>query len=111
MKRLPTIGAGVWVALAISFSFGQGEKVEGDVKAGATIFQAKCADCHEAYSKEAKTGPGLKGVKDGKLPSGAPATQETILKLIEDGREEMPPFADILSSQQKKDVSAYVLTL
>jgi mono/diheme cytochrome c family protein len=113
MKRVPVLGASLCLAVLLPLSFGQKEekkKVVGDPKTGAKIFAANCAECHNADSKEPKEGPGLKGVKDGMLPSGDPATQEEILKLLEEGREEMPPFAD-LTDEQKHDVSAYVLTL
>jgi mono/diheme cytochrome c family protein len=84
---------------------------EGEAKAGQKVFASKCSKCHEAESKVYRTGPGLKGVKDGELPSGDPASAEAILTVIEEGREEMPPIGNELSEQQKRDVIAYVLTL
>ena len=84
---------------------------DGDTKAGQKVFASKCAKCHDADTKVYKTGPGLKGVKDGELPSGDPTSAEAILTVIEDGREEMPPIGNELSEQEKKDVIAYVLTL
>jgi len=109
MKKLPIVGAALTLAFLMSLAIAA-EKVVGDPKAGEKVFAANCAECHNANSKEAKEGPGLKGVKDGTLPSGDPATQDEILKLLDEGREEMPPFAD-LSEEQKNNVSAYVLTL
>lgn len=110
MNRLPVAGAALTLAFLISIAVAADKKIVGDPKAGAKVFAANCAECHNADSTEPKEGPGLKGVKDGKLPSGDPATQEEILKLLDEGREEMPPFAD-LSEEQKNNVSAYVLTL
>ena len=75
------------------------------------MFKAKCAECHNADSKEVKVGPGLQGVKDGKLPSGANATREVILDLVNNGQDAMPPFKDVLTDQQREDVTAYVMTL
>ena len=107
--RLPAVGAALTLAFLMSLALAA-EKVVGDAKIGAKLFETNCSECHNAESKEAKTGPGLKGVKDGRLPSGDPATQEEILKLLDEGREEMPPFSD-LTEAQKNDVSAFVLTL
>src|SRR5687767_12202273 len=98
MKRVPILGAALCLVALLPLSFAQKDekkdKVVGDPKAGAKIFATNCAECHNADSKEPKEGPGLKGLKDGRLPSGDPATQEEILKLLEEGREEMPPFPD-----------------
>jgi mono/diheme cytochrome c family protein len=88
----------------------QSEK-KGDAAAGKDVFEGKCLDCHNPDSKEAKDGPGLQGVKDGKLPSGKAATRDNILDLVNKGRDAMPAFKEILSDQQKEDVVAYVLTL
>lgn len=110
MNRLPIVAATLTLIFLMSLAVAADKKIVGDPKAGAKVFTTNCADCHNADSKEAKEGPGLKGVKDGTLPSGDPATQEEILKLLDEGREEMPPFAD-LTEEQKNNVSAYVLTL
>ena len=79
--------------------------------AGKVIFQEKCAECHNADNKETKDGPGFAGVKNGKLPSGRPATHEVILDLVTKGQESMPAFKELLSEQQREDVVAYVMTL
>ena len=84
---------------------------KADPAAGKAIFQEKCAECHNADNKETKDGPGLEGVKNGKLPSGRPATHEVILDLVTRGQESMPAFKDGLTEQQREDVVAYVLTL
>ena len=83
----------------------------GDAGAGRDVFEAKCWDCHNTDSNEKKVGPGLKGTKDGKLPSGKKATREIILDLINKGAGDMPPMQNMLSGQDKEDVIAYVLTL
>ena len=84
---------------------------KGYPAAGKDVFKAKCAECHNADSKEAKVGPGLQGAKSGKLPSGANATREVILDLVNNGQDAMPPFKDALTAQQREDVTAYVMTL
>src|ERR1051325_3043160 len=74
---------------------------------GKEIFAAKCLECHNTDSKAVKVGPGLKGVKDGKLPSGRAATRENILENLNKGSDTMPSFKDELNAQEKDDVVAY----
>jgi mono/diheme cytochrome c family protein len=50
-------------------------------------------------------------VKYGKLPSGKKPTHDEILDPVNNGRHAMPGFKDTLTSQQKEDVVAYVMTL
>jgi len=84
---------------------------KADPAAGKAIFEEKCANCHNADNKETKDGPGFAGVKNGKLPSGRPATHDVILDLVTKGQESMPAFKDLLSDQEREDVVAYVMTL
>ncbi|MEI9967406.1 MAG: c-type cytochrome [Terracidiphilus sp.] len=45
--------------------------------AGAAVFQAKCARCHNPTSTKALHGPGLQAITKVKaMPSGAPPTDE-----------------------------------
>jgi mono/diheme cytochrome c family protein len=84
---------------------------KGDVKRGKTVFEDNCDQCHDAYSKEEKVGPGLQGLKDGKLPDGKPATHDKLLDIINTGPAEMTSFKDRLSEQEKEDVVAFIMTL
>ena len=100
----------VCLSLAIPLLFAQDSK-KGDVDAGRDVFEAHCSDCHNSDSADAKEGPGLKGVKEGKLPSGKAATPARILEVIDGGGAAMPALKDILSDKEKEDVIAYVMTL
>lgn len=82
-----------------------------DPAAGKKLFESKCSICHAPDSSEHRIGPGLKGVKEGKLPSGKHATHASILKQIEDGGGGMPVFRQLLTKEQKDDIAAYVMTL
>jgi mono/diheme cytochrome c family protein len=84
---------------------------KGDAVRGKTVFENNCAECHYPDSRDEKVGPGLQGVKDGKLPDGRPATREKLLDIINTGPAEMPSFKDRISEQEKEDVVAYVMTL
>jgi mono/diheme cytochrome c family protein len=84
---------------------------QGDIAKGQEVFEAQCFDCHNADSDVVKTGPGFKGVKNGKLPSGKDATRQIILDIVNEGVEDqMPAYADVLSDKEKEDVIAYVLS-
>ena len=110
MNRLPILAATLCAIFLLPLSFAQGEKP--DAAAGKKVFEARCVDCHNADSKEEKVGPGLKGVKDGTLPSGRKSTHDNILGVVDEGSgDEMPAFGDLLSEKEKEDVIAYVLTL
>jgi cytochrome c len=91
-----------------------------DAVAGKVLFDAKCGVCHSADSKEKRIGPGLKDVKDGKLPSGRNATHDVILEqlnvggrglLITVGGYGMPVFKDLLTEKEKDKIIAYVMSL
>lgn len=103
------IVAGLCASLGVYVALGQSKS--GDAAAGKDVFEGSCLDCHNADSNEKKEGPGLKGVKDGKLPSGKKATHDIILGIVDAGGGGMPPFKDLLTEKEKEDVIAYVLTL
>jgi mono/diheme cytochrome c family protein len=83
----------------------------GDVERGKGVFFSVCGECHEAYSREEKVGPGLAGIKNGQLPTGRKATHDRLLDVVNDGPAEMPKLKDRLTEQEKEDVVAFVLTL
>ncbi|HVW83698.1 MAG TPA: cytochrome c [Bryobacteraceae bacterium] len=84
---------------------------KGDVARGKVVFENNCDECHDAYSKEERVGPGLQGLKAGKLPDGRAATHDKLLDIINTGPAEMTSFQDRLTEQEKEDVVAFVMTL
>ena len=95
----------IWVPTLVA------DNQEGDAEKGAGLFETKCSVCHFSDSKEKKIGPGLAGIKDGKLPSGEDATAENILENLNEGGGGMPAFEKLLTDEEKGDVIAFVLTL
>ena len=83
----------------------------GDIARGKIVFENICGECHEAYSREEKVGPGLQGIRNGQLPTGRKATHDRLLDIVNDGPAEMPKLKDRLTEQEKEDVIAFVLTL
>ena len=86
-------------------------KPSGDAARGKIVFENNCADCHESDSRDEKVGPGLKGLKDGKLPDGRKATRDQLLDIINTGPAEMTSFKDRLTEREKEDVVAFAMTL
>ena len=109
LAKMSIFGLGLWASYQVLVPYAQADK--GNPAAGKDLFKAKCAECHNADSKEVKEAPGLQGLKDGKLPSGRNATHDVILDLVNKGQDAMPAFKDILTDQQREDVTAYVMTL
>lgn len=83
----------------------------GDVARGKEAFQQRCLVCHFEDSAEKKIGPGLAGIKEGTLPSGKEATLENVLENLNKGGNGMPAFEQMLSDEEKSDITAYVLSL
>src|SRR6266566_3406479 len=96
---------------AVVFSQETGKPPKGDVTRGKQIFENSCEECHDAYSREERVGPGLQGLKGGKLPDGRAATHDKLLDIVTNGPAEMPAFRDRLTDQQKEDVVAFIMTL
>lgn len=86
---------------------------EGSATKGKEIFNTKCGVCHYAESDQKKIGPGLKGLnKRGTFTvNNNKVTEETLKTWIENGDQLMPPFKDVLTPAEVKDVIAYVKTL
>jgi mono/diheme cytochrome c family protein len=110
-KSLLTAGC-VAVLAASPLMFGQAKKAAGDATKGKDVFESNCSVCHNADSTEKKMGPGLKGLfKKEKLNNGKKPTEATIRALINTGGNGMPPYADMLTDDEKNDVVAYLKTL
>lgn len=94
-------------AIAIAAPLAQAQSAED----GKEIFDTKCSVCHNADSKDKKIGPGLAGIKDGKLPSGKDATDANMMENLNKGGNGMPAFEKLLSDDEKKSLIAYMKTL
>ncbi len=131
MKPLGILIVGCCLIVGVPESFAQSASSKGrdvkstkakseDVAAGKVLFDAKCGVCHSADSKERRIGPGLKGVRDGKLPSGRNAIHDVILEQLNVGGRGllitvngfgMPIFKDLLTDKEKERIIAYVMSL
>jgi cytochrome c len=119
MTTLRMVALALACTLGVSVALGQkaSKKAKketakaGDVAKGQELFEGKCIVCHNPDSNEKKIGPGLKGTKDGKLPSGKNATRDVLMEIINAGGGGMPAYKELLTDEEKNDVIAYCLTL
>jgi len=77
---------------------------------GQQVFLVNCAGCHQgAPSYLDKRPPHLDGLfQTGKLPSGAPATNQQVRRTIVEGFRSMPAFHQRLNDQDLDDLIAYL---
>jgi mono/diheme cytochrome c family protein len=104
-----------WLALGLALVCAAPSAIaaegDGDAATGKELFDTKCAICHNVDSTEKKIGPGLKGIKDGKLPSGKEATYKNVMDNLNQGGGGMPAFEKLLTAEEKDHIIAYVMTL
>jgi mono/diheme cytochrome c family protein len=113
---LPVVGSAAIVLLLSGFHAPPKSKPSSKLTPkemrGQAIFQGNCATCHNSDSDQKLVGPGLRGLlHKPHLPSGAPATNAQVRRTVLHGRNVMPPFADVLNSQQLNDLLAYLHTI
>lgn len=83
-----------------------------DPSDGQHVFAQKCAACHFELSSKKKIGPGLAGLmKRAKFTNGMAADEYHLLRVIDRGGKDMPPFRGLLTQKQIRDLIAYVKTL
>ena len=86
-------------------------KGAGDAAKGKEIAE-QCGACHAFEGDEKKMGPSLAGLfKKDKLKNGAKVTDAAVKKVINEGGNGMPAYADMLSDEEKAHVLAFLKTL
>ena len=77
---------------------------------GMALYNGNCATCHEANQLALKPAPpNLHHVfEHDRLPSGAPATDAEVRRVVLLGRLMMPAFGQRLTEEQIADVIAYL---
>jgi mono/diheme cytochrome c family protein len=79
---------------------------------GRRVYDARCAECHYAYSTRNLRGPSLAGLfKRPYMKNGIPANDERVTDIILIGRAKMPGFQQKLAPQQMEALMAYLHTL
>jgi mono/diheme cytochrome c family protein len=79
---------------------------------GKHLYQVRCAHCHEENDLALKkVPPDLHGVfKSGTLPSGAPATDAEVRRVVLTGKGMMPAFNGRFDDAQMSALLAYLHT-
>ena len=76
---------------------------------GRRVYDARCAECHYAYSTRNLRGPSLAGLfKHPYMKNGIPANDERVTDIILLGRSKMPAFQQKLTQQQLDALMAYL---
>ncbi len=77
---------------------------------GKHLYDVRCAHCHEENDLSLKKAPpDLHGVFNrSSLPSGAPATDAEVQKVVLEGKGMMPSFAGRFTAEQMSDLLAYL---
>jgi mono/diheme cytochrome c family protein len=79
---------------------------------GRRVYDARCAECHYAYSSRNLRGPSMHGLFQKKyMTSGIPANDDRVSDIIMLGRAKMPAFQQKLTQEQLADLMAYLHTL
>jgi mono/diheme cytochrome c family protein len=79
---------------------------------GRRVYDARCAECHYAYSKRDLRGPSMHGLFQKQfMSSGIPANDDRVSDIILLGRAKMPGFQQKITQQQLQDLMAYLHTL
>ena len=119
LKPAATLCAGVVFLLLLSACNAELRKTDAQLRltpqqaAGRRIYDQHCDRCHEPYSSRGKKGQSMKGMfkKQYMAQSGLPANDQHAGDIIRYGRNTMPGFGQVLTSQQADDLLAYLHTL
>jgi mono/diheme cytochrome c family protein len=81
-------------------------------RAGKHLYQARCAHCHEDNDLNLqKVPPNLHSVfAQATLPSGSPATDAEVQRVVLSGKGKMPSFAGRFTDEQMATLLAYLHT-
>lgn len=78
---------------------------------GKAVFE-QCKVCHATNTPSKKVGPSLMHLfRHARLKNGKPMTEKNVRVMINDGGNGMPGYMQILSSEQKDQLIAYLKTL
>jgi mono/diheme cytochrome c family protein len=110
----------ITVSLLLSFIACEAEPRKTDAELGLTpqqamgrrVYDARCAECHYAYSSRNLRGPTMHGLFQKQfMSSGIPANDDRVSDIIVLGRAKMPGFQQKITQEQLAYLMAYLHTL
>jgi cytochrome c len=112
MKKIVSVACVAVIAAAIGAAQDdKPAKGAGDAAKGKEVAE-QCGACHAFEGDEKKMGPSLAGLyKKGKLKNGGKVTDAAVKKIINEGGNGMPAYADMLSDEEKNNVIAFLKTI
>jgi mono/diheme cytochrome c family protein len=115
--KLVLIGSMVAVATVAFIVYSLGDlrppvRLTDEQEYGRSLYSANCAVCHEVNQLGLKkVPPNLHGVfKLGRLPSGSPASDAEVRRVILGGKNTMPSFNQRLTDAQVSAIISYLHT-
>ena len=118
MKPNPSASAllvGAWISTSILVSIAacrHAPPLSEPEAEGKHLYSVRCAHCHEENDLQLKkVPPNLRSIfSRTTLPSGAPATDSEVRRVVLAGRGLMPAFSGRFTDEQMKDLIAYLHT-
>jgi mono/diheme cytochrome c family protein len=100
------------IAVVVSLASCGPEPLTRQQMQGMVLYESRCAHCHRDNDLALKkVPPDLHGIfKGSKLPSGAPATDAEVTRVILEGKGMMPAFAGRFTQEQMAALLAYLHT-
>jgi cytochrome c oxidase cbb3-type subunit 3 len=90
----------VWLVLGFAVVTAPLRAQEGDVEAGAAVYEENCATCHGEKLRASGAAPDLKGL-------GADQRAKFDM-MVSQGKGQMPSWEGVLSDDEKAAVWAYI---
>jgi len=90
----------VWLVLGFAVVTSPLRAQEGDVEAGAAVYEENCATCHGEKLRATGAAPDLKGL-------GADQRAKFDM-MVSQGKGQMPSWEGVLSDDEKASVWAYI---
>jgi mono/diheme cytochrome c family protein len=103
MKKILYVSASLLLTTSASVACAQ--------SSGADLYKTNCILCHgETGEADTPAGKTFKAASFN-TPDGLKKTDSELAVIIKNGKDKMPPWSDVLTDDQVKDVIAYIRTL
>jgi mono/diheme cytochrome c family protein len=112
---VPSLTAALGLVVLMAAIAGGSPPLRGNPEEGRLIFEDRCASCHGLQGRgDGPRAPYLSPRPASLISAGTSVKSDAeLLAVITDGkaRTAMPPWKDLLTEEQRRDVLAYIRTL